>query len=116
MKIVTKVKGIHEFGKKSITNNVCEYELFSPRMCENDILIYYYPQEEVIGIYQVTKELSYFNKDDLQVCRGLMNRLNTGTLGECITDIGKQNFALAKTLIDVINKMFDKYSYLEKTK
>lgn len=110
MKIVTKIKGVDSFGRRNINNNVCEYQLHYPRMEENDILIYYYPQENVIGIYQVTEELSYFNKDDLQVCTGLMNRINPGSLANCIANIERQNFGLAKKLVGILNKMFEKYS------
>lgn len=110
MKIVSKIKGVDDFGKEIINTNVAKYEHHYPRMQKNDILIYYYPKENAIGLYQVTNELTYYYKDGFQHTSGLMNKLNKGTFHDCIANIESQNYNLAKEIVHKIDEILEKYN------
>ena len=109
MRIISKIKGVDDFGKETINKYVSKYEHHYPRMQENDILIYYYPKDNAIGLYQVEKELTYYYKDGFQHTTGLMNKLNLGTIQECIADIERQNYDLAKEIVQKVMEIFKRY-------
>jgi len=107
MSIVTKVKNKDDFGKRKIGGNVYEYSHHYPRMAKNDFLIYYYPENRAIGIYQVTAEEEFYEKDGFQYCRGRMARYEKSA-AEFVDFIKERNAKLAtqfETIImDLINK------------
>jgi hypothetical protein len=110
MKIVTKVKGIDDFGKEKISGNVFKYSHHHPRINEGDFLIYFYPKDNAIGIYQAKEELEYYYKDGFQYCSGKMYRYEKSAL-DFIEWIKSKNVELADTFEKTMNDLIEKYSY-----
>jgi hypothetical protein len=108
MNIATKVKGIDDFGKTIVRKGVYRYEHSCPIMKENDFLIYFYPNENSVGIYQVTGEISFYYKDGFQMCSGNMYRYPT-TPEETINKIGVNNPVLAEKIHDIICSKIELY-------
>jgi len=108
MSIHTFVKDVNDFGKKPIQNNLYEYEQHSPRPNVGDTLIYFYPNENKLGIYTVTKELEFYkDREDFTYCRGEMLRCER-TPEQVIDDLKKTHLGFAmelqKTIIDLLKK------------
>jgi hypothetical protein len=106
-KIITNVKDVDDFGKKQLNENTYEYSQHFPRVIENDILIYYYPKINALGIYQATKELEYYYKDGFQYCRGLMIKYQGS--GEQFIELIKSRDIetgnmIEKTIYDLVSK------------
>ena len=114
MNIITKVKGVDDFGKEKISGNLFQYSHHYPRTSKGDFLIYFYPKNNAIGIYQAKEELEYYNKDGFQYCRGTMARYDKSAL-EFIEFIKTKNIELAKTSEKVINNLFEKYPVLNES-
>lgn len=80
MQIVLKVKNIHDFGKKKLKGNMYEYEHDFPRINKGDFLIYFYPENNAIGVYKAIKETEYYLKDGFQNCKGIMERFELSAI------------------------------------
>lgn len=104
MNIVTKIKGKDDFGKKKIGGNVFEYSHHIPRMVKNDFIIYYYPETKAIGIYQVTSEEEFYEKDGFQYCRGRMARYEKSA-AEFVDFIKEKNEKLGNKFEEIIMKV-----------
>lgn len=107
MSIYTNVKDVNDFGKRKIVNNLYEYEQRHARPKQGDLIVYYYPNDNMLGVYQVTKELEYYNKDGYEYSRGEMLRVERSA-EQLINDLKKTHLGFAneleKVIIDLINK------------
>lgn len=108
MKIVTKVKGVDDFGREKISGNVFKYSHHYPRINEGDFLIYFYPKDNMLGIYLAKEELEYYFKDGFQFCSGKMCRYEKTPL-DFIKMMKSKNIELGELFEKTINDLIDKY-------
>jgi len=108
MAIITKVKGYDDFGKRILSGHNYEYEHHYPRVNKGDILVYYYPKDNAMGIYIAGEETEYYNKDGFQYCKGDMVRCGNSPL-DALNNIKSQNTKLGEQLENVMNEIAQKY-------
>lgn len=108
MKIVTKVKGIDDFGKERVRGNLFQYSHHYPRVNDGDFLIYFYPEDKAIGIYQAKEETEYYSKDGFQYCSGKMHRYEKDPM-DFIEWIKSTNVALALEFENTMNGLIAKH-------
>ena len=113
MKIVTKVKGVDDFRKEKMSGNVFKYSHHYPRINEGDFLIYFYPKDNAIGIYQAKEELEYYYKDGFQYCSGKMCRYEKSLI-EFIEWVESIDSKSALTFSKIVDGLIQRYSKLNK--
>lgn len=109
MKIVAKVKGVDDFGKERLSGNIYQYTHSYPRIAEGDFLIYFYPKDNALGIYQAKDELEYYYDDGFQYCRGKMCRYEKTPL-DFFEWIKSKDLELARAFEKTINDLINKHS------
>ncbi len=109
MKIVTNVKGVTDFGKRSINDSLYEYSQHYPRVEKGDILLYYYPQDNAMGIYIADRELEYYSRDGFQYCRGTMIRYSKSAMEFC-EELQQTDPQVALAVIKELQDISEKYS------
>ena len=111
MSIYTFVKGVNNFGKEQVVGSLYKYNLHYPRPVKNDIMIYFYPNDRQLGIYQVQEETDYYFKDGFQFCEGKMVRLiqDNETPEYYLNRLAENNKEHTKKLSNIIDDLVAKY-------
>lgn len=107
--ILTFVKDVNEFGKKLLSSDLFQYEHYSTRVYKGDLLIYFYPENNSLGIYEAQEETNSFVRDDLKWYEGKMIHLNhTCTPIECLNKIKAKDSQIGNELEKIIIKLVEK--------
>ena len=105
MKLITKVKDVDDFGKAKISGNLYQYSHHYPRVEPQDFIIYYYPADNMMGIYQVTKETEAYSKDGFTYYEGEMLR-SEKSIQEFVDSTKRHNLEAGKifekTILDLM--------------
>lgn len=116
--IHTFVKGIDDFGKVAVNNTTGRYKLHYPRPRKNDILIFFYPKTNSVGLYQMTEETEYYYKEGFQYVEGLMhniyqNKDTTEVMKGLIKNFPKLGHQINNKINEVIEKHFKNVTYVD---
>lgn len=109
MSIIVKVKGVDDFGKQG-NGATATYQMHYPRPKKNDIMLFYYPTTNALGIYQMKEETScYEDREGFSHYEGVMRRLNLDAGIEATVTMIKQQQpelgnAVEQELIAILNK------------
>lgn len=109
MKITTMIKDVDDFGREQINGNLYRYSQHYPRVEKDDIILYFFPKNRAVGIYEVKEETEFYSKDGFQFCSGKMIRFN-GEAHEFVSSHKNQEIAkkVETEILRVVKEYFDK--------